>query len=152
MVAEFTPEQLDTIPSEGWSAGQVAEHIIKATSGFPAFFNGRTEKSERAADEKTEGIRNLFLDFSIKMESPEFILPTHTQHNRNEILETIKTIEKELLNIAETQDLSLLCLDFELPGFGSLTKYEWISFGLAHTERHIHQLTKILQKTTGSLR
>ncbi len=38
----------------------------------------------------------------------------------------------------------MICLDNELPTFGTLTIYEWISFALVHTQRHTQQLKKIL--------
>jgi hypothetical protein len=36
-----------------------------------------------------------------------------------------------------------LCMEFDFPGFGHLTRYEWLKFIVFHTQRHIHQLKQI---------
>lgn len=146
VVLSFKESEIDAVPFEGsWTAGQVCEHIIKSISGIPELCNGNTEQTMRMADEKMDAINAMFLDFTIKMQSPPFILPISTNHDRNSIISTLKMIEKAMIGIVETHDLTLVCIDFELPPFGKLTKYEWIGFGLAHTQRHTYQLKNILQ-------
>ncbi len=144
VLARFDSDQIDQIPQEGsWSAGQVGEHLLKGLSGMPRLVAGKTEKTDRPHDEKVQAIRDLFLDFSTKMQSPDFILPTQDKHDKENIIGGLRQIESELAGIAQNTDLSLVCLDFELPGFGTFTVCEWISFFLAHAQRHTHQLENI---------
>lgn len=140
----FNQEDIDRIPSNGgWSGGQCAEHIILATSGMPAVCNGRTETGDRPMDQKTEAIKNLFLDFNQKFKSPDFITPVKTEYNLKETHQLLEKNKSEMLLVAETHDLGLICKDFEIPGFGPFTKYEMLSFACIHTQRHTRQLKNI---------
>ena len=143
LVASFTDEQLNSIPLENsWTAGQVADHIIKALSGSAKTLHGKTETIDREAGEKIKAINDVFLDFTSKMKSPDFILPGNGPFKKTELLTAIEKIRKEILETSNL-DLSLLCLDFELPGFGKFTRLEWLHFFLAHTQRHTNQLKNI---------
>jgi hypothetical protein len=145
----FINEQIDAVPFEGsWTPGQVMEHMLKAVAGIPSICMGATQPAQRPQDEKTEAIKNLFLDFSIKFKSPDFIEPTETQHDKNQLLAEFKKTEQAFSDMIIGQDLAQLCLDFDLPGFGQLTRYELLHFGLIHTQRHIRQLNNILKKVT----
>jgi hypothetical protein len=104
---------------------------------------GKTEKTTREPDEKIKDIEALFLNFDIKMESPEFILPVNTEYSKNSLALSLLKNEKELLDITDRYDLSLTILDFELPGFGKFTILEWIGFVLTHIKRHLSQLQSI---------
>src|SRR5688572_27226011 len=66
----FTAEQINVVPFEdSWTAGQVAEHIIKATGGLP---DNKTQHADRPADAKVRDIEAVFLNFDIKMKSAGF--------------------------------------------------------------------------------
>lgn len=144
VLSGFDQNQIDKIPFENsWSAGQVGEHLLKGLSGLPRLAAGKTENADRPQDAKVQAIRDLFLDFNTKMQSPDFILPTQNEHDKAQLISGLRQIENELMGVAQNTDLSLVCLDFELPGFGPFTVYEWISFFLAHARRHTHQLENI---------
>lgn len=140
----FRQEQIDLVPFEGsWTAGQCTEHVIKASSGVPQVCHGKTESTTRAADEKVIAIKMLFLDFTKKFQSPDFIAPVEKRHNLAQQKSTLEKIQVELTELAKSEDLNPICKDFEVPGFGSFTRYELISFVLIHTQRHTHQLKNI---------
>lgn len=140
----FSESELNIIPFEGsWTAGQVVKHLILSSAGFPEMCAGKTEKTTREPDEKIKDIEALFLNFDIKMESPEFILPANTEYSKNSLALSLLKNEKELLDITDHYDLSLTILDFELPGFGKFTILEWIGFVLTHIKRHLSQLQSI---------
>ncbi len=142
----FKDEQVDVVPFAGsWTPGQVMEHILKAVSGIPQLCRGNTQPSQRPENEKTAGLKKLFLDFNMKMKSPDFIVPTETQHDKALLLSQFKKTEEKFADAISSLDLSLLCTDFEIPGFGVLTRYELLDFGLTHTQRHIHQLNTIFK-------
>lgn len=141
LISELTNEELNTVPFAGsWTAGQVADHIIKSTGGIP---DNATEQVDRPPDAQVEGIRRVFLDFSIKFKSPEFIIPAAGPFETDLLTAELDRIKKQNSAIALTRDLSRLCVDFALPGFGNLTRYEWLKFIVYHTQRHTHQLRKI---------
>ena len=77
------------------------------------------------------------------MKSPDFIKPSDELQDKEILVNTLKKIEREALQTISKEELHLLCLDMELPGFGKLTVYEWISFGFIHMQRHTVQLKKI---------
>ncbi len=145
--SKISNDQVDVVPFEGsWTAGQVAEHIVKAISGMPELLNAKVEPANRPYDEQVAGLKKVFLDFSLKMKSPEFIVPTETKHDQATLLQTFSRLEIEMEDAASILDLTLLCKAMELPGNGYLTRFEWLSFALVHTQRHIHQLQKISHK------
>lgn len=141
----FTENNFNVIPFEGsWSAAQVAEHLLKANSGTVLNLKGNTKETDREATEKVGAINNIFLDFSTKMQSPEVILPSTEPKEQEEMITMhIRTGDK-IRKIITDEDLTTICTDFELPGLGSLSRYEWICFVIAHTKRHTHQLKNIL--------
>ncbi|MHA4809659.1 DinB family protein [Flavitalea flava] len=141
-VSSFNEEQFNRIPFEGsWTAGQVGEHMVKFTGADILY--GPVETTHRPIDERDLGIKELFLNFDIKMKSPDFILPTGTYHKKEEILHELENKWKEVSDAVQTLDLSETCTAFKIPGIGALTRLEWIRFMIYHTQRHIHQLKKI---------
>lgn len=142
----FTPEQVNSVPFAGsWTPGQVAEHILKSSKGLPKMLLAETEPGTRPADEKIPAIRNLFLDMSLKMKSPEFNQPSAGPHDKQVLLDSFLTVKNRLEEASSMLDLSAVCKQFEMPGFGFLTRLEWLAFVSAHTQRHTHQLKNIFQ-------
>ena len=150
VLAAFPGDAINQVPFEGsWTPAQVAEHMIKSLSRASALFNGPTEETKRNAAEKVKLIEDMFLNMETKFKSPDFILPGTDIHTKEELTGTFTILEKELLELSSL-DLSLTCTKAEFPGFGYLTRNEWIHFYLAHTRRHTHQLKNILQVITGN--
>ena len=144
----FSQEQLNVSPPDnGWTAGQVADHLSKANGGVLPILYGKTEKSIRRADEKVTQIKNLFLNFSVKFKSAPQIMPSDGVVEKKIILHELKTKLAALYEAARILDLSEICLDVEVPVLGMLTRLEWLYLVCYHTERHIHQITNIFEKT-----
>ncbi len=149
LISSFDEEQLNDIPFEGsWTAGQVVQHLILANSGFLEVMQGPVKDTERIPDEQVEHIKRDFLNFSIKMESPDFILPLPLSYSKHRQLGTIEEIKSGILHVIETMDLSKICMTFELPGYGFLTRFEAVYFVNYHTQRHTHQLKNIYHHFT----
>ncbi|MDR7212353.1 DinB family protein [Flavobacterium piscis] len=144
IITSFSQEECNVVPYIGsWTAGQVVQHIIIACSGYPALFAGNTEKTNRKPNEKIKELEAVFLNFAIKMDSPDFLQPKIIDYNKNSLSLSLLKIESDLLNSCEKYDLTLTCLDFQLPGSEKFTIYEWIHFALIHTQRHTKQLNDI---------
>lgn len=143
--SSFSQEQIDKLPFDGsWTAGEVAEHITKSIIGMPQLFAQQTVPTTgRNFDAKVAAIRALFLDFSTKMKSPDFILPQEKFHDKQKTLETFDQIKTQTINAASAMDITLTCQLAEFPGMGFLTVYEWLNFAIVHTKRHTHQMKGI---------
>lgn len=143
LIASFRDDQFNAIPFEGsWTAGQVAEHVLKS-SGIAEMLYGKVAPTERPPDQHVAPLREQFLNFDIKMTSPDFILPSDGYHDKQELLKDLEGVWKKTATAAATLDLSMTCLDFEMPMLGTMTRYEWIRFLLVHTQRHMWQLKNI---------
>jgi hypothetical protein len=140
----FTPDNFNRRPPlGGWTAGQVAEHLL-LSAGAVEVIAGRTEAAGRPADEKVEAIASIFLDFTIKLQSPDFIVPAAVDYDKRTMIDRLKTAWTKLREAVRLLDLNALCVDFEMPVIGHLTRLEWIWFYVFHTQRHLRQLQRLL--------
>lgn len=145
----FSNEDFNKIPFEGsWTAGQVAEHLYKSESNIPNVLKGNSKETERDPFEKTAIIKSIFLDFTTKLKSPEFILPTAGEKNKDLFIKAFEGTRKELRNLIDTKDLDRTFTDFPFPQVGEFTGWEWICFANSHSARHIRQMKMIYEKLT----
>jgi uncharacterized damage-inducible protein DinB len=143
-ISLFDQTQFNQIPYKGgWTAGQVAEHIFKSESGIPIVLNGDNKQTSRPPDQNIEQIKNSFLDFTSKMKSPDFILPTEDKKSREELFENLKINRAKIINIANSIDLSKTYYMFPFPGIGEMTGLEWLTFAICHSKRHTRQMKNI---------
>lgn len=146
-VKQFSQEKINEVPFEGsWTAAQVTDHIYKSQEVFPKLLNGKTEEAKRDTEKKKQQIKSIFLDFSNKMKSPDFIIPADEPQKKEELMRRMENKAKEITAAMKDHDLNRTFLDFELPGFGKFTGLEWSWFITYHTQRHIHQLKNILER------
>jgi DinB superfamily len=149
LVSEFDDDSLNEIPFEGsWTAGQVAKHVILSDSGFIQLINGPVKDTGRAPDALAEDIKAIFLNFNIKMKSPEFIIPPAVTYKKTELLNALTDI-KSGVNKSRGLEMDKTCTGRELPNMGFLTRFEAVSFMLYHTMRHLHQLKNVSVKVLG---
>lgn len=145
-ISDFPAEKFNTIPFEGsWTAAQVSDHILISVVGVLELLFTGTRPTTRQADEKVEAIKTMFLDFTIKMQSPDFVLPRNTPIEKGQMLSAWKDLKTKITEAINTLDLSATCTAFELPGFGEFTRLEWLWFAICHTQRHTHQLKNIYE-------
>lgn len=141
---KFSDEQVNTVPFEGsWTAGQVAEHIFKASSDVPAVLQGPTEPTQRPVDEKEAVLRSIFLDFSAKFKAPAFVVPSSGPHNREQLLESLRATMNNISSLSDSTDLTATCTSVSFPQLGQLTGQEWLYFVSIHLKRHTYQLQNI---------
>lgn len=138
-------QEMNTIPFEGsWTAAQVGDHLLKSY-GIMEMLRSNTAETERPVDEKVAGLKNLFMDFSTKMSSPDFILPETEPLNKETLIADLKDRTRRILEFIQENELNATCLGFILPNTGPMTRFEWISFVNFHTQRHNHQLKNIAE-------
>lgn len=147
LLSSFTQEEFNAIPFAGsWTAGQLAEHVLKASKGTLRTIQGKTEATARKPDAKASAINETFLNFNIKFTAPDAIKPADGEHEKTAFLQELNTTLTNIVETSQKLDLSETCLDFELPGFGPFTRLEWLAFINAHTARHVYQLKKIRER------
>lgn len=133
-------------PHGNWSPAMVAQHLVLAGTGSDKVLLGNTKPTEGAADGKVAELKNIFLNFDAKFTAPKFIEPADQIYEKQVLLAELNAIGKSLIEIIPDLDLSLTCMDFEMPFLGFLTRLELVSFLIYHTQRHTHQL-EIMAKT-----
>lgn len=138
---ELSEEELNTVPLiNSWSAAQVVNHITKANDHGFLFLEGTNP--ERAVDERVSELKNVLLDYELKMESPDFILPDDRKFTKKESIEGIQKAFKQLITHLKDTNLSEL-IDTDSP-LGSITKWEIANFIVFHSQRHLYQIEKIV--------
>lgn len=84
----------------------------------------------------------MFLDFTIKFHSSEFLLPTKDTYNKETVVADLK---KSIERLKEESDKATLSEAINHPAFGEITKLELLHFVKFHIQRHLHQQKKIVQ-------
>ena len=137
----FGDNKINEVPHEGgWPAGQVLRHVTKSTRGIARAMQAPSKPAERDPGKMIGHLKTTFLDFGNKMQSPEFIIPEEEYYNpQSSISELQDSFTRLRVNAGKT-DLSGLVEGLPL---GDVTKLEMLHFVLYHTQRHLHQLTKI---------
>jgi uncharacterized damage-inducible protein DinB len=124
-----------------WSAAENVEHIIRSEFGTARLFNSETKKeSQRDTESKIEEIKTRFTDRTNKLQAFGVVLPTDGQKTKEELIEKFRRSREEVLKLIKVQDLDEVCMRFEHPLFGCMTRREWIHFNIVHTNRHKDQI------------
>ena len=142
--ALFNDNEINQIPFAGsWTPAQVTSHIILATDGVP---DGETSTADRPFDAFLPMIRPWWEDLSQKFTAPEPLRPDGKIRSRDTLLGELNRVLEKDLSIVNDDDLTAVCMDFELPTIGYLTRYEWLWFIQMHLNRHTFQLKNIRKK------
>jgi hypothetical protein len=146
VLSMFNTQQFNAVPFEGsWTPAQVADHLLKSQWGLPEVFTGNTKPADRKPDASNAMIEGIFLDFSKKFKSPEFIIPTEEPQDKTELLDKYQQKSEEIQQTATPLDDTEICLDFAIPGAEPFTRMEWLHLVACHTIRHTRQLENIHQ-------
>jgi hypothetical protein len=138
------PDDLNRVPFEGsWTAGQLAEHIILSLSSGIGLINGNKQATDRVPDKYVQAVKDLFLNFDLKFKSAPIITPEDKHYDKDTLSTELKNRFNDLINLAQTKDLTDTCLAAEFKGIGYLTGLEWAYQGVYHVQRHIQQLKNI---------
>jgi len=147
LLATFNEQELNTVPFEGsWTAGQVGRHLFKSENGMDELLLAPMEKVDRQPDERAAELKKVFLDFDIKMKSPDFIVPEDKVYDKGELVQSLQTVKDAMLEAAIKAELAELA---PLPDGHPLqgnSKLEIVHFITYHTLRHNHQLKKIAER------
>ena len=144
IVSGLNQDEINTLPFLGsWTAAQVTEHLCKSDKGMLGALNGPVYPTNRRPDAGVDGLRKIFLDFSTKLPSPDFIIPEDTTYDKDTLLEAFKAGREKIGNAIKSLDLTTSC---QMPIFGEPTRLELIYFVIFHTQRHTNQVKHISEK------
>jgi len=143
LISSAESTTINTVPFEdSWTAAQLASHVTKSNKAITQALNMEGKTAGRNPDERAQELKAIFLDFTAKFQSPEFILPTKKTYQKEEVIEKLKKSIEQLDDVRNKVNLSEI---ISLPAFGEITKLELLYFVLYHTQRHIRQLRNILR-------
>ena len=139
-MAAVDEDKVNTILYEGsWTAPQLLRHVTKSINGMTKALHMDAKPAERNPGERIEELKKVFLDFSIKLTQPEFIVPEEMIYKKQA---SIEELNKSFNRFKESANLYELVEGLPL---GPITKLEIIHFVLYHTQRHLHQMKKICE-------
>jgi len=143
-IASTDQQDINRTPCEGsWTAGQNIEHVRLSVSGTLALLTGPVKDTKRSPDQYAKAIKDLFLDFNAQYPSAATLIPADKQYDKNELIAALNSLFQLLQYQIQTLEMTDTCLVAEFPGMGYLTRLEWATVAVYHTQRHIHQLAKI---------
>lgn len=144
LVSDCSAETINTIPFEdSWTAAQVAVHVTKSYNFIVQGLRAEGKPTTRKRDERVQELKAIFLNFTTKFKSPEFILPAQQNYRKDVLLTDLQHSVRQLNLIRSSANLSEAIND---PALGEMTKLEMLWFSIFHTQRHLHQLKNIFQK------
>lgn len=143
-IKRFDENTFNQRPAKGgWTPAQVAQHLALAGTGIDNVLLGETRATEGTPDKQVASIKEVFLNFDLKMTSPDFIEPADEVYDQKALLAQLKNVGDTLVTLVKDLDLSPTCLAFEVPVWGYMTRLEIIYFVIYHTQRHTRQLQQI---------
>jgi uncharacterized damage-inducible protein DinB len=143
LISSVDNKKIDVVPFEdSWTVAQLASHVTKSNKAIAQALEMNGKPAKRNADERVEELKKMFLNYTIKFQSPEFILPTQTIYSKKEVIARLENSIEQLKAKRNKTDLTEV---INLPAFGEITKFELLNFVVVHTTRHIHQLKRMLR-------
>ena len=144
LVSSFNEDEMNSVPfKDSWTAAQVAEHVTKSNASMIRSLSEEGKTSSRNIDEGVKKLKEIFLDFTSKLQSPKFILPTRNSYSKEIVVADLKNSIEQIKKLSNTINLSEI-VNHRV--FGEITKFEILHFLVYHTQRHIYQLKNIFQK------
>lgn len=146
LISSADSATINIIPPDGhrvknsWTAAQVISHVTKSNNAIRQALNMEGNTAERNRDKRVPELKKMFLDFTVKFNSPEFIMPGLYHYEKDALISDLKKSIEQLEELRSKVNLSEI---ISLPAFGEITKFELLHFVLYHTQRHIHQFKNI---------
>jgi uncharacterized damage-inducible protein DinB len=142
LVRPLDNDTFNAVPfKDSWTAAQLVVHLIKSNLHIVKSLSLKGKIIERDPAERASELEEIFLNFSTKLQSPEFILPQDLIYSKEEI---VKDFIQSMEQLKEKSNHVNFCEAISHRAFGEITKLELLYFVLYHTQRHTHQLKNIL--------
>ncbi|WP_103665297.1 DinB family protein [Gracilimonas amylolytica] len=147
-IGQIADEQFHAKPDdETWSPAQVLEHLYRSEFGIPKLFMGEAEPDpDRDSEAIIEKMRKQFLESDKKYKASGVILPGEEKKSKEELTSNFRSLREKIAVLADQFDSKEVCKAYEHPVYGYLTREEWLNFNIIHTQRHMAQIDRILQR------
>lgn len=132
-------------PADGWSVGEILEHLVLVEANIVSHLGGRGGKTERPLLQKVEMIRAAFESPGNRYQSPREFLPTGNGKEKTHALQELREHSNDVLAKMAGLDVSETLLDYRHPYAGRLTRIEWVYFMVIHARRHLSQIERLLR-------
>ena len=130
-------------PDGGWSAAQIAEHLIVTEAAAVQALAGNTVANNRDAAAKVALIEAVMKD-GTKRVAPVQVMPQGRVAAPLQAVELLNRQRQKLMEqINAADDLTNACVGIKHPALGTLTKWEWAQFILHHMRRHLRQIERL---------
>ena len=134
-------DEVNTVPyKDSWTAAMLLRHVSKSLHAMSGALRTDSKPGERDPGEKIAELKKVFLDFSAKLKSPDFIVPENGPYEKQSIYEELKNSLSRFKESAEHANLTDLVEGLPL---GPVTKLEILHFVVYHSQRHLYQMKKI---------
>ncbi|MBE7173217.1 MAG: DinB family protein [Williamsia sp.] len=141
-LSSLPDDKINQVPYEGsWTVGMLYRHIIKSTMGLGQALLAPPKAAGRNSAARADELKKTFLNFSTKMKSPEMTVPEEGVYQKQDTLDKLDNAFRVFKENAASQNLDDLVTGLPL---GDITKLELVHFILYHTQRHLHQMEKIV--------
>ena len=130
-------DEVNAVPyKDSWTAAMLFRHVSKSLNAMSGAMRMDSKPAGRDPGEKIPELKKAFLDFSVKMKSPDFIVPENGPYEKQSISEELKNSFRQLKESAA--DARLPDLVEGLP-MGPITKLKYL-FCHDHSAAHLHQM------------
>ena len=141
LVRTVEEDKFNVIPYEGsWTTGQLVRHVSKSTAAIATVLGKKEQPAQRNAGEKIAMLRDTWLNFCTKLQSPGCIVPEEKTYDKQASIVALKHAFEQFEANAVIANVNEIVEGLPM---GTVTKLELIHFVIYHTKRHIHQLEKI---------
>ena len=141
LILPLDNKQLNALPyPKSWTAGQLLQHITKSVTAIATALHKDASPAERDPKLRIIELKQVFLDITHTMESPDFIVPEKKNFEKQSIIKELNRSLSKLKESVETTDIYSLVTSLPV---GPVTKIELLHFVLYHMQRHLIQMKKI---------
>ncbi|MEQ8363036.1 MAG: DinB family protein [Cyclobacteriaceae bacterium] len=152
-VESLTQEQWHYKPApEVWSIAEISEHILKAESvvlkrvDSPETMEYKPELME-GYKEKGEEMIAFIVGRQEKFQAPDPVAPSGNIGNPDEFITAFEKRRDETVEFVKSIDKPIKAYYEVFGPVGEVSGYHWLMFISAHTERHMIQLTEVLNSS-----
>lgn len=133
--------RVNQIPyANSWTASQLCDHVTKSIVEIAASMETKGIPYSGDIGARIPELKKAFLDFTIKMKSPDFIVPGNGTFEKTNV---DKGLKNAFIQFEHNTNKANLSEKLEGLPLGPVTKLELLHFVLYHTLRHVHQMHKI---------
>lgn len=127
----------------GWTAGEIAEHLLLFDLRITNALSGKTETSDRDPQANINAMQDRMADRVNLIDAPTFLVPSTTAKDPGTLTQKILDQRRIISNLIADQDLTVLLPDSPHRFYGIMSGVEWAQFLILHCNRHIEQLRKL---------